>query len=94
VFLLPHSHTDIGCTDTQPAHLERHSANLDAALLLTEQTRDYPAGAQLKGNFEASPPLEHSTATRPRRQVERAVEACRRGEVGLVALWGNVLTGL
>ncbi len=94
VFLLPHSHTDIGFTHPQPECLERHAANLDAALLFIEETRDWPFGSQFKWNIEAALQLEHYERTRPPRQRDRLIQACRAGSIGIEALWGNVLTGL
>jgi len=94
VFLLPHSHTDVGYTHPQPECLERHSANLDAAVLFAEQTRDWPDGTRFRWNVEVSLQLEHFAHTRPARQMDRLLAAIREGSIGVEALWANVLTGL
>lgn len=94
LFVLPHSHTDVGFTHPQPECIERQAANIDASLLFVEETQDWPEETRFKWNVEAALQLEHYARTRPARQVDRLVKACRAGSVGIEALWGNVLTGL
>jgi alpha-mannosidase len=53
VYILPHSHVDIGYTNTQAKVLKLHMDNIDAAIDLAEKTADYPVGARYKWTTEA-----------------------------------------
>ena len=52
VYLLPHSHVDIGYTHTQPEVMQRQWDNIDKALELCAKTADYPPEARFKWNAE------------------------------------------
>ena len=52
VYLLPHSHVDIGYTHIQPEVERVHWRNIDQALELCRKTADYPPGARFKWNAE------------------------------------------
>jgi hypothetical protein len=48
VYLLPHSHVDIGYTHVQAEVEQKQMQNIDAALELCRKTADYPAEARLR----------------------------------------------
>ena len=48
IYILHHSHNDIGYTHVQPEVERMQWENLDRALEISEKTADYPSGAQLK----------------------------------------------
>ena len=52
VYILMHSHTDIGYTDLQPNIEKKQAHNVVHALELIQQTKDYPVGARFKWNLE------------------------------------------
>lgn len=54
IYLIPHSHTDIGYTDLQPDVEKKHWKNIDVALDLIRRTRDYPAGRGSGGTSRSS----------------------------------------
>ena len=58
VYLLPHSHVDIGYTDIQPEVERVHWRHLDQALELCRKTADYPPGARFKWNVEVIWPTD------------------------------------
>ncbi len=60
VYLLPHSHVDIGYTDIQPEVERVHREILAKALDLCRKTADYPLGSRFKWNSES---LGRYTAT-------------------------------
>lgn len=94
LWLIPHSHTDIGYTDLQPEVEKKHWRNLDLALDLVRRTKDYPAGSRFKWNMEVLWPLEsYMEHAAPERRQE-VVGAVREGSLGLNALLANPLTGL
>lgn len=58
IYLLSYSHNDIGYTDLQPNIEKKQMKNLDDALQLIKQTKDYPPEAQYKWNMEVIWALE------------------------------------
>ncbi|NJD10253.1 MAG: hypothetical protein FIB01_07350, partial [Gemmatimonadetes bacterium] len=95
VYLLPHSHNDIGYTELQTEVERKQWQNLRQALALAERTATYPRGAQFRWNVEVLWAVESflDNAATP---VERAAfsTAVRRGQIGLQAFYDNHLTGL
>ncbi len=94
VYLLPHSHVDIGYTHIQPDVEKKQMQNLDTAMELCRKTADYPPGAKFKWNSEVLWAVDaylHKAAPEKQRQL---LDAIRTGQVGLDALYGNELTGL
>jgi alpha-mannosidase len=94
VYLLCYSHNDIGYTDIQPVIERKQRENLDEALRLISQTRNYPYEARFKWNMEVMWPLEGYLAQASEQKRREVIEAVREGSLGLNALYANVLTGL
>ncbi|MBM3296147.1 MAG: hypothetical protein FJY83_00940 [Candidatus Aminicenantes bacterium] len=94
LYLLPHSHTDIGYSDLQVKVEKDHWRFLLEAADLACRTEGYPEGARFKWNVEVLWPLE--TFLRQAGAEERAavIEAARRGRVEFQATLANVLTGV
>ena len=92
VYILMHSHNDIGYTDIQPNIAKKQAHNVLRALELIRQTKDYPAGARFKWNLEVLMPYEdfHAIATpeqekavragRPRRQYRHRCHVCQSAD--------------
>ncbi|MGY0041284.1 hypothetical protein [Pedobacter sp. NJ-S-72] len=53
IYVLPHSHVDIGYTNTQAKVLKLHLDNIDESIALAEKTQYYPAAARFKWTTEA-----------------------------------------
>jgi hypothetical protein len=94
LWLLPHSHTDIGYSDRQEVVERKHWRYLEDAIDLARRTAGYPPGAQFKWNVEVLWPLETYLAQASPARRAAVIDAVRRGWVGLEALPANVLTGL
>lgn len=94
LWLLPHSHLDIGYTDLQEAVERRHWQHLATALALARETRDLPRGERFCWNVEQLWAIETWWRQAAADQRRALVEAARAGEVGLQALLAGVLTGL
>lgn len=86
VYLVHHSHLDIGYTDPQAAVLRHHLAYLDAVLDFLDQTDDGPEPARFRWNVEATWPLLHWLASRPHGAVERFLGRVREGRIEVTAL--------
>src|SRR5215210_5371235 len=86
VFLVHHSHRDIGYTDTQGSVLQHHLQYLDSVLDLVSATDDWPEAAMFRWNVEASWPLRYWLAGRSVRDREEFIERVRQGRVEVFAL--------
>jgi len=94
IYLLSYSHNDIGYTDLQPDVERKQWNNLDEALHLIRETRDYPADARYKWNMETIWALESYLRHASTAQREEVFADVREGSIGLSALYANMLTGL
>jgi hypothetical protein len=94
IFLLPHSHVDIGYTALQADVEKKQNANIETGLRLARATADYPAGAQFKWNVEVLWPVDNYLRDCSAKQREDFIAVVRSGQIGLDALYGNTLTGL
>lgn len=52
VYVLPHSHTDIGYTEIQPAIEAKQVKNLVDGIAAAARTANYPAGSRFVWNVE------------------------------------------
>ncbi|REE98836.1 glycoside hydrolase family 38 C-terminal domain-containing protein [Thermomonospora umbrina] len=85
VFVVHHSHLDIGYTDTQGTVLRHHMDYLDAALRLSRQTQDWPDDARFRWSVESSLPALRWLATRPEEMVAEFAERARAGQIEVTA---------
>ncbi len=94
LWLLPHSHLDIGYSDYQEEVEKKQWQNIETAIELAEKTQSLPPEARFKWNVEQLWPVETylSSADEPKRQ--RFLRAVRDGWIGLQATLANQLTGL
>jgi hypothetical protein len=94
VYLLPHSHNDIGYSDYQVEVERKQCRNLLEAADLIERTRDYPDEARYRWNVEILWPVEACLRGFAPADRERVLAAMRGGQIGLNALVAGVLSGL
>jgi Glycosyl hydrolases family 38 N-terminal domain len=86
VFLVHHSHLDIGYTDTQGSVRQHHLQYLDSVLDLVSATDDWPEDAKFRWNVEATWPLLHWIKNRPERDRSRFFDRVREGRIEICAL--------
>jgi hypothetical protein len=86
VFLVHHSHLDIGYTDTQGSVLQHHLQYLDSVLDLASATDDWPEDAKFRWNVEATWPLLHWINNRPEGDRTRFFDRVREGRIEICAL--------
>ena len=94
VYVLMHSHTDIGYTDIQPNIEKKQAQNVVRALELIRQTRDYPVGARFKWNLEVMWAADQFFRIATPAQLKEFEQAVHDGNIGVDAMYGNLLTGL
>lgn len=94
LYILPHSHVDIGYTNVQTEIEKLQWKYLDEAIAIARRTASYPPGAQFKWNAEVLWAVDsYLKQAAPERRRE-FIEAVKAGQVHLDALYGNMLTGL
>jgi alpha-mannosidase len=94
VYLLPHSHVDIGYThlqsDVEKAQWKYLEMGMDAA----RKSAGNPAGARFKWNVEVLWAVDSYLRQATPDQQQAFFAAVKAGQIGLEALYGNELTGL
>ncbi len=94
VYILMHSHVDIGYTDIQPHIAAKQAHNVTRALELIPQTKDYPADARFRWNLEVHWTYEQFWTNATPEQKRAFEQAVHDGYIGLDAMYGNLLTGI
>ncbi len=94
LYLVHHTHLDIGYTHHQDEVERLQWQHLEDALRYGAASQDYPEGARFVWNPEALWAVESYLEEHGRSERERLVEGVRRGWIALDALTANLLTGL
>jgi len=94
LWLLPHSHNDIGYSDVQTTVLDIQVQNIRDALRLIEKTKEYPEGSRFKWNVEILWPIDSFLVRSTDQERAQFVLAVKNGDIGLNALYVNPLTGI
>jgi hypothetical protein len=92
VYIYPHSHVDIGYTNTQANVEILHKRNIDEGIKLAVKTKDYPAGARYRWNPEVTWPLERYWNGASPEQEELIVSAIRNNYLCIDASYVNLNT--
>ncbi|RIK78996.1 MAG: hypothetical protein DCC67_10995 [Planctomycetota bacterium] len=94
VYVLPHSHTDIGYTGLQTDIEEKQVNNLLQGLAIARRTANYPEGARFVWNVEVSWAADLLLQRLPEQYHEEFFDAVRNGRVSVNGMYLNQLTGL
>jgi len=94
VYLLHHTHLDIGYTHVQTEVDEMQRGFLDEAMELGEKTKDYPPEARFKWLPEGLWAVDSYLRRASEEDQRRFVEAVKKGYISLDALYANELTAL
>ena len=94
VYLLPHSHVDIGYTKLQTEVERDHWRYYEQAIEASRRTAEYPAGSQFKWNVEVLWAVDSYLKQATPEKKAQFIDAVKKGWIGLQALYGNELTGL
>lgn len=92
VYIYPHSHVDIGYTNTQANVEIIHKRNLINGIELAKKTVGYPEGARYLWNPEVLWPVERYLKTATPNEKQEIFEAVRLGYLHLDAGYINTLT--
>lgn len=85
VYIYPHSHVDIGYTNTQANVEIIHKRNLDNAIELAEKTKNYPEGARYVWNPEVTWPIERYLKSETPQQKAKLLQAIKDGYIAVDA---------
>lgn len=85
VYIYPHSHVDIGYTNTQENVEFIHKRNLDVAMDLAEKTAGYPEDARFRWNPEVTWPIERYLNSESPEKKKKLIEAIKKGYISVDA---------
>lgn len=94
MYLLPHSHVDIGYTALQTDIERKQMANIARGIELARATAGNPEGSRYKWNVEVLWAVDSYLRTATPEKQQEFIDAVKKGWVGLDAMYGNELTGL
>ena len=89
IFLVQHTHTDIGYTRPQTEILPEHLRYIDQALDFCDQTDHYPVDAQFRWTCETSWSVREYLKRRPPEQVQRLIQRIREGRIEATGMFLN-----
>ncbi|MDP9076160.1 MAG: glycoside hydrolase [Bacteroidota bacterium] len=94
VYVLPHSHVDIGYTNTQAKVLKLHMSNIDESIKLAEKTQNYPEEARFKWTTEAMWVVDNYLKAASPEKKDRFWNAVKKGWISLDGAYGNTNTSM
>jgi hypothetical protein len=94
IYMLPHSHNDIGYTEIQTAVEKKQLDNLLKGIEYAHKTKDYPDGARFVWNLEGTYVADLFLKRMTQLQKKDFLDALKDGGVALNGMYLNTLTGL
>jgi len=94
IYLLPHSHNDIGYTHVQEEVEQIQWQNLRNAIRYANKTKDYPKGSQFKWNVEVMWAVDSYLKQASEQEKKKFIEAVQNGRIELDGFYANILTGI
>jgi hypothetical protein len=94
IFLLPHSHVDIGYTDLQENVEKQQWKNLEQAIALAESTQDYPYGSRFRWNTEITWAVDSYLKKADKKKKQKLLQAIKKRWIEVDGIYANMLTGL
>ncbi len=94
IYLIHHSHNDIGYSHLQTEVQRIQNNNIREAMKQIDHTRDYPAGSKFIWNIESLWAVENFLGEASAEEKRKFIGAVREGSIALSANYANILTGL
>lgn len=94
VYVLHHSHVDIGYTHVQTEVERKHWEYFRQVIELARESSDYPEASRFKWNVEVLWAVDSYMKQATPNERKTFIEAVKKGWIGLDALYGNELTAL
>ncbi|MES2276536.1 MAG: glycoside hydrolase family 38 C-terminal domain-containing protein [Bacteroidota bacterium] len=92
VYIYPHSHVDIGYTNTQEFVRKLHTRNIDVAIDIARKTQNNPEGSRFVWNPEANWVTENYLKEASPEKKKIFIEAVKKGWISLDGDYGNINT--
>ncbi|MEN8247555.1 MAG: glycoside hydrolase family 38 C-terminal domain-containing protein [Bacteroidota bacterium] len=89
IFMVQHTHTDIGYTRPQTEILPEHLRFIDHALDYCDQTDDYPDAAKFRWTCETSWSVREYLRTRPQEQIDRLLKRVKEDRIEVTGMFLN-----
>ena len=89
IYLVQHTHSDIGYTRPQTEILPEHLRYIDHALDYCDQTDDYPDDAKFRWTCETSWSVREYLRSRPQSQIDRLVKRIQEGRIEATGMFFN-----
>ncbi len=89
IFLVQHTHSDIGYTRPQTEILAEHLRYIDHALDFCDQTDDYPEASRFRWTCETAWSVREYLKSRPEEQVDRLLKRIREGRIEATGMFLN-----
>ncbi len=90
IYLIQHSHTDIGYTRPQSEILAEHLRYIDYALDYCDQTDNMPDDAKFRWTCESTWVVREYLRTRPKSQIERFKKRIAEGRIEVSGMYFNM----
>jgi len=94
IYILPHSHHDLGYTALQSDVEEKQMENITKGIELARNTAGYPDGARFVWNLEVLWGADLFMRRKSQREKEEFIKAIKNGWLSLNGMYANELTGL
>lgn len=94
IYVLPHSHHDLGYTDLQADVEEKQMQNILQGIDLAEKTSMYPEGSRFVWNLEVLWGSDLFMRRKSPTEKAKFIDAVQKGWVSLNGMYANELTGL
>jgi len=89
IYLVQHTHTDIGYTRPQTEILGEHLRFIDYALDYCDQTDEYPEDSRFRWTCENSWAVKEYLKRRPQKQIKRFQKRVQEGRIEVTAMLFN-----
>jgi alpha-mannosidase len=94
IYVLPHSHHDLGYTDLQADVEAKQIRNITRGIELARKTKDYPEGARFVWNLEVLWGADLYMKRGSEGDRRELIDAVQKGWIGINGSYANELTGL
>jgi hypothetical protein len=90
IYLVQHTHTDIGYTKPQTEILAEHIRYIDYAVEYCELTDHYPDDAKFRWTCEAAWAVKEYLHNRPKVQVDKFIKYAKEGRIEVAGMFFNM----
>ncbi len=90
IYLVQHTHTDIGYTKPQTEILTEHLRYIDYAVEYCEMTERYPDDSKFRWTCETAWAVKEWLRIRPEEQVRKFMKYVRNGQIEVTAMFFNM----